>query len=50
MSDNTALVMVICCVSMTVCGSLIAAIRGAVEIIRIIKGRETERKPISSIR
>jgi hypothetical protein len=44
MSDNTALVLVICCISMTVGGSLIAAIRGAVEIIRIIKGREPHHK------
>ena len=39
-SDNTALVLILCVMSVTIGGAVLAAIRGAVEIVRVIKGQD----------
>lgn len=44
MSDNTALVLIVCVMSITIGAAVIAGIRGAVEIIRVLRGREPDPK------
>lgn len=50
MSDNTALVLIICVASVTAGGVIVALTRAAVEIVRIVKGRDVDEKAVRPIR
>lgn len=44
MSDNMALVLITCVASLTAGGVIVALTRSAVEIVRIVKGRDQSPK------